>query len=240
MKNSEKVAIITGAKRGIGRAIAEKLAQESINLALCSLDPEGAEKLLEEIKEIYPDITVLYQNVDVTDESDVKDFIEQVIDEFGRIDILINNAGVVRTVTTEKMKEEDWDLVMDTNAKGPFLMMKHVIPHMKRNKQGHIINITSIMAKMGMRGFGAYCASKFALMGLALSTKEELRKDNIQLTLITPGAVDTDIWEHIDGTFDHSQMVTPEEIAKSVVFAIKHSESCTVDEIQVTPKMGRV
>jgi len=240
MKKCEKVAIITGAKRGIGRAIAENLARESVNLALCSLDPEGAESIIEEIKEINPDITVLYQNVDVTDESDIIDFINKVVDEFGKIDLLINNAGVVRTITTEKMQEDDWDIVMDTNAKGPFLMMKHVIPHMKMNHQGHIINITSIMAKIGMRGFGAYCASKFALLGLSLSTKEELRKDNIQLTLITPGAVDTDLWEYIDGEFDHSKMVTADEIAKTVVFAINNSRNCTVDEIQVTPKMGRV
>ncbi|MGD9580208.1 MAG: SDR family oxidoreductase [Vampirovibrionia bacterium] len=240
MKNNAKVVIVTGAKRGIGKAISKTFARESFNLALCSLDPDGVKSVLEEINAENKDITVLYQNLDVSDESDVKDFIAAVIDEFGKIDVLINNAGVVRTGSVEKMSEDDWDLVLDTNTKGPFLMMKHVIPHMKNNKSGHIINVTSIASKSGLRGFGAYCSSKFALLGLSLSVKEELRKDNIQLTIVSPGAVDTDIWEYIEGDFDHTKMVTSEDIANAVLFAVKNSNSCTVDEIQVTPKLGKV
>lgn len=233
-----KVAIITGAKRGIGKAITLKLAQEGLNLALCSLNSEGSEELVSEVKTLNNNTKVLYRSVDLKNAAEVKAFIADVNKQFGKIDIIVNNAGVVRVGPVIKTEESDWDLVMDTNLKAPFLVIKEVLPFMKTNGNGHIVNITSLAGKEALPCLGAYCASKFGLIGFSLALKEELRRDNIQLSLVQPGAVTTDIWNDIPGEFDHSKMATPEDIANSVLFVLKNADSCTIDEIVVMPKSG--
>ncbi|MEW5818781.1 MAG: SDR family oxidoreductase [Cyanobacteriota bacterium] len=235
-----KVAIVTGAKRGIGKEIAKQLALNGADLALCSLNTDGVESVIEEIQSINNSIKIIYNQVDIRDSVQVSSFIEKVVNQFSKIDILINNAGIVRSGSIISTSETDWNLVIDTNLKGVYLLMNRVIPEMKKNALGHIINISSICGKTAFPYLGAYTASKFGLIGLSLSVKEELRKENIHLSIIHPGAVDTDIWGSIPGDYNHSLMVRPDEIAKGVLFILQNSENCTVDELQITPKPGMV
>lgn len=240
MDIKNKVAIITGAKRGIGYAIAKSLAKEGVNLAICSLDETNLAKVAKELQTLNNQIKVIFKKVDVRNIEEINDFVDAIIKEWGHIDILINNAGVARAAFLVDADCTDWDLTMDTNVKGPFLLMKQVIPLMKTNGGGHIINICSIAGKRVLPAMSIYCASKFALRGLSLTIKEEVRKDNISVTIIDPGAVDTDIWKDLPGDYDHSKMVQPEDIASGVLFALKNADTCVVDEIQICPKAGKI
>lgn len=235
MEIKDKVAIITGAKRGIGKAIALKMAQENVNLALITKHKEGLKDTLDEIKTINPDIQIISKVLDVSDSKEVESFVKKVAKNIGKIDILINNAGITRPNSITKMPEEDWDLVINTNLKGPFLMMKYVIPYMIKNKWGYIININSTMAKQVYPYVPAYCASKFGLDGLSQSVKEEVRKYNIQMTNIFPGAVNTDMWNDITKETDRSRFLCPDIIASAVITALKNSDNSTIDELIINP-----
>lgn len=230
-----KVAIITGAKRGIGKAIAIKLAKEGVNLALITKNKKGFEETIKELQTINPDIKIMFKTMDVSDSKKVESFTKKVAKEIGRIDILINNAGITRPNSIMKIAEKDWDLVINTNLKGPFLMMKYVIPQMIKNKWGYIVNINSTMAKQVYPYAPAYCASKFGLDGLSQSVKEEVRKYNIQITNIFPGAVNTDMWDDITKETDRSRFLCPDMVASSAIMAIKNSDSCTIDELIINP-----
>jgi 3-oxoacyl-[acyl-carrier protein] reductase len=236
MNLKNKVAIITGGKRGIGKAIAFQLAAKGVNLAICSKSREGLEMLEQELNTVKTDIKVICHAVDICKNSDVELFIQSIYENFGQIDILINNAAVIRPGMLHETTEKTWYEVMDTNLKGPFLVMKNVIPIMKKQRSGHILNICSVLAKEGFANFSLHCAAKFGLRGLSLSVREELKKDNIIVSIVNPGTVSTDMWMDIDGEHDHSKMVKPEEIANAVLFALSNSDKCVIDELDVTPK----
>lgn len=231
-----KTAIITGGKKGIGLAISKKLAEEGVNLAICSLNKTGLSEITEQLQNLNPEIKVLSVPVDVRQEKDIKEFVEKVQLEFKHIDILINNAGIAPSSSIAKSTETLWNEIIDTNLKGPYLFMKEVIPLMKDQGGGHIINIGSILSKIPMPGTGIYVASKFGLRGLSLSVKEEVRKYNIKVSLIYPGAVDTEIWNRINGKYDHNKMMKPDDIAITVLTALKLSNTTTIDELLITPQ----
>ncbi|MDJ0597295.1 MAG: SDR family oxidoreductase [Crocosphaera sp.] len=232
-----KVAIVTGGKRGIGKAISKKLLKEGVKLAICSKNGEGLDLLEKELKMVtdnYP----LCRIVDIRKGAAVSSFIQEVYRSFGKIDILINNAATIRTGLIEDMTEEDWELLIDTNLKGPFLTMKYVIPYMKENSSGSIVNICSGLSKTGYPNFSIHCASKFGLRGMSLAVKEELRKDNIRIMILNPSSVDTDIWNYIGGDYNRKKMVSSDEVAASVLFMLKNSTNCTIDELDIAPGKG--
>ncbi|NEP59523.1 MAG: SDR family oxidoreductase [Symploca sp. SIO2G7] len=232
-----KVAIVTGGKRGIGKAISKILLKEGVNLAMCSKNEEDLDLLEKELK-IVANNSPLCRAVDIRNGIAVSSFIQEVYRSFGKIDILINNAATIRSGLLEEMTEEDWELLIDTNLKGSFLTMKYVIPYMKQNSSGSILNICSGLSKKAYPNFSIHCASKFGLRGMSLAVKEELRKYNIQVMILNPSSVDTDIWNYIEGDYNHRKMVSSDEVADSVLFMLKNSTNCTIDELDIAPRQG--
>ena len=208
MKLEGKVAIVTGGGRGIGRGIALALAREGADIAVVETDtldspfnqygtkevkgyPE-AQKVVKEIQALGRRAIAI--RADVSKWEQVQAMVKRTIDELGRIDILVNNAGVINVSNVENMEEEAWDLVMDVNVKGIFLGCKAVIPYMKRQGGGKIINVASIAGKNGFAGLAHYCASKFAVVGFTNALAKELAQDNITVNAICPGIVKTAMW----------------------------------------------
>ncbi len=186
---SGKVAIITGASRGMGRAIAEALAREGATVVVCSRTLEANKETAERIKaeggKAYP-----YQ-VDVADSDSVSALVKGVVDRFERIDILVNNAGVTADNLVVRLKEDDWDSVIDTNLKGTFNCIKAVARTMIKQRGGKIINMASVVAMVGNPGQANYCASKAGIIGLTKSVARELASRGITVNCVAPGLIKT-------------------------------------------------
>lgn len=236
MSLKDKVVIITGGKRGIGKAISILLAGEGAHLAICARNQEGLETLKEQLSFINKDVKVFCKAVDVRIPEEVSSFIDEVKQKFSRIDVLINNAAIINHGLLHETNNFNWDIVIETNLKGPFLCMKHVIPYMKEQQSGHILNIGSILAKKGCTNLSLYCATKFGLRGMSLSAREELRADNIRVSIINPGCVDTEMWEQIPVKHDFEFMIKPDDVAQSVLYILKNTNKCTIDELDITSK----
>lgn len=236
MSINRKVAVVTGASRGIGKAIAESFAKEGIHLCLCARHHEPLTTVSLDLQKKYPEITIITQAFDIRNEPDISSFIEKVFEKFGKVDYLINNAGITRPNLLENTPKADLDLVIDTNVKGPFLMIKHVLPKMKELNTGHIINISSVAGLSGYPIATVYCASKFALEGMTAALKEELSTHDIHLTNIRPGPVSTDMWKDIPKDIDLERITQPEEVASAVLFALKNAKNCMIENLVITPR----
>ena len=188
-----KVAIVTGASRGIGRSIALSLAAEGARIVAVDMVPEGVEALAAEIKAMAGEAIAVQGNVTVA--ADAERMIDTAVAAFGRVDILVNNAGITRDALLLRMKDEDWDAVLSVNLKGAFLCSRAAAKVMSKQRYGRIINIASIVGQMGNAGQANYCASKAGLMGLTKSNARELAKRNVTVNAVAPGFIATDMTE---------------------------------------------
>ena len=177
-------------------------------------------------------------SVDISVEEEVKRFISSVVEKKGRVDVLINNAGVVYTGPVEETDTEQWDEMMAVNARGTFLMVKHSLPLMTGGS--HIVNIGSNASKKGFPGWAAYCASKFAVLGFTNSLREELRDRGIKVSAVLPGPTKTDIWNSLGGEWDGTKMMSPEITAKTVLSVINQPLEANIDEIDIVPSTGNL
>ena len=184
-----KVALVTGGSRGIGRAVAEKLSALGAEIAIFYA---GNESAASDCVGAIPTKAKAYK-VDVSDFEAVKAAVAQVKADFGRIDVLVNNAGIARDGLLLTMKETDYDLVLDTNLKGAFNLIRHVSPLMLRQRAGKIINISSVIGLMGNAGQVNYAASKAGLVGLTKSAARELAARGITVNAVAPGFIETDM-----------------------------------------------
>ncbi len=184
----DKVALVTGAARGIGRAIAEELSSRGCKLVISDIDEAGARGTASALE-----TEALAIKADVSDSSQVEKLIETAIERFGRIDILVNNAGITRDNLLVRMSEDEWDLVMKINLKGAFLCTKQVVRGMMRQRSGKIINIASVVGVMGNAGQANYAASKAGLIGLTKSVAREVAARNIQVNAVAPGYIATEM-----------------------------------------------
>ncbi|WP_277584133.1 3-oxoacyl-[acyl-carrier-protein] reductase [Psychrobacillus antarcticus] len=220
-----KSAIVTGASRGIGREIALYLAKEGAKVAVnYSGSKDRAETVVEEIKAIGGEAFAIQANVDKAD--DVQNLISTTLEQFGSVDILVNNAGITRDNLLMRMKETEWDDVLNTNLKGVFLCTKAVTRQMMKQRSGRIINITSIVGVSGNAGQANYVAAKAGVIGLTKSSAKELASRNITVNSIAPGFITTDMTDALPEDIK-SQMLSqiplakfgnPEDIAKAVAF----------------------
>ncbi|MEI4768609.1 3-oxoacyl-[acyl-carrier-protein] reductase [Psychrobacillus sp. FJAT-51614] len=220
-----KSAIVTGASRGIGKDIALYLAKEGAKVAVnYSGSKEKAEAVVEEIKSFGGEAFTIQANVDQAE--DVQNLISATLENFGSIDILINNAGITRDNLLMRMKEQEWDDVLDTNLKGVFLCTKAVTRQMMKQRKGRIINITSIVGVSGNPGQANYVAAKAGVIGLTKSTALELASRNITVNSVAPGFITTDMTDALPEEVK-TQMLSQiplakfgntEDIAKAVAF----------------------
>jgi NAD(P)-dependent dehydrogenase (short-subunit alcohol dehydrogenase family) len=213
----DKVAIITGGGSGIGRGIARSLAKEGAKVVVCGRRESG----LSEVATVIADsggVAVAMQ-ADISLEADVLLLIDRVQQAFGRVDILVNNAGIGGGDFIQNHDVQDWDNVMAVNLRGPFLMTRSVLPLMRAQKSGHIINISSESGLEYYQGDGAYGVSKHALNALSEYTQRENQELGIRVDTICPGMVVTEMTESLTG-LDHSKCLYPEDIADLVVWLL--------------------
>lgn len=220
-----KIAVVTGASRGIGRAIALQLASEGANVVVnYSGNVEKANQVVEEIKKLGKNAIAVKANI--ADNEAVQNLMNKAIEEFGAIDILVNNAGITRDNLIMRMKEAEWDDVLNTNLKGVFLCTKAVTRQMMKQRSGRIINISSIVGVMGNAGQANYVAAKAGVIGLTKTTARELASRNILVNAIAPGFITTEMTDELPEEIKSAMLAQipvaklgqPENIAKAVVF----------------------
>jgi 3-oxoacyl-[acyl-carrier protein] reductase len=229
-----QVAVITGAGRGIGGAIAVKLANLGVTTVLCgrTLAPLQATAAAISKSGGQPDVAPC----DVTDLHSVETVAAHVDRSFGRLDILINNAGVAGAGgPLHAFPPESWDQVLNTNLRGVYYCIRAFAPMMIRARTGHIINISSLAGKNALPNGAAYAASKWGLNGLSYSVAEELRTHNIRVSVVCPGSVDTELSPHAGK--DKSKMLQPDDIAHAVVMLVTQSPQSFVSEILLRPTL---
>lgn len=187
----DKVAVVTGASRGIGKSISLALARQGAKIVAFDITLTGMEQLLAEIKALGSEGIAVEGNVTAT--ADTEKLVDQAVAAYGRIDILVNNAGITRDGLLMRMKDEDWDAVLTVNLKGAFLCTRAVSKVMTKQRCGRVINIASVVGQMGNAGQANYCASKAGLMGLTRSNARELAKRNITVNAVAPGFIVSDM-----------------------------------------------
>jgi len=224
MNYKNKVVVITGASSGIGEAAAIKFAKKNAKVVLVA---RRKEKLLQVQKEIsqYTDFTLVCQ-CDVSNKSQVKEMVDMVLDTFGRIDILVNNAGFVIYGKVSELTIEEIESQMETNYFGMIYCTKNFLPYMIEQGQGHIVNVASVGASLGVPGVASYCATKFAMLGFSEGLKHELSGTGVDVTVVSPIMVDTPLFDHPSfENFTRPTMITlsPETVANAVLKAANSS-----------------
>lgn len=186
-----QVALVTGASRGIGQAIAMKLAADGVFVVATATSESGAEATVAAI--VAAGGAAQAAQLDVTDSSAVEELFKKIMSEQERLDILVNNAGITKDGLIMRMKDSDWDSVIDTNLKGSFNCLREASKVMTKARYGRIINISSVVGEMGNPGQVNYCASKAGLFGLTKSAARELAKRNVTVNAVAPGFIETDM-----------------------------------------------
>jgi 3-oxoacyl-[acyl-carrier protein] reductase len=227
----EKVAIVTGASRGIGRAIAVKLASEGVLVAMTARSEAKLREIQHEIE--VGGGTAYAIAADLADPGSAQSIVSQTVAKFGRLDILINNAGMAMLSPLIDTAVEQWDRLMAVNARAPFLLCKEAIPYMKAAGGGTIIQIVSVIGVKGYINQGAYTASKHALMGMSKVLAQEVKPYNIRVHTILPGGVATDMLDQMRPDLQKSTLMAPEEIADIVLFLLTRRGNAVIDDIHV-------
>jgi 3-oxoacyl-[acyl-carrier protein] reductase len=228
MKN--KIAVITGGTKGIGRAIAERLLKEGAKVFVCARDKSNLKKSLEELSALG---RVEGEVCDVRSESQVRSMIEECVRVFGGVDILVNNAGVGVFKTVEETTPDEFEWVLQTNLFGTFYACHHAIPLMKE-RGGHIINISSLAGQNAHPKMSAYNASKFALNGFTEAMMQEVRQDNIKVTLICPGSVNTEFGDQ-KVSDEKAWQIQPEDIAEVVAELLNQKSNVISSKVEIRP-----
>lgn len=235
---SGKTAIITGASQGIGRAIAERLAGLGIHMVLSARSADKLRALAEHLQNAYPATQSRIVPCDVRDAAQVQRVVDETVQAFGRVDILINNAGIApREGLLQELSIADIDRTIDTNLKGALYFMRAVLPPMVEQQSGVIININSIAGKTAYPFWSVYDASKFGLHAVTRAVAEEQRPNGVKVAGIYPGAVNTALWDDVglEQGARREGMLDPEDIAEAVVYLLSQPTKTLIGDITLEP-----
>ncbi|MBK5194479.1 MAG: SDR family oxidoreductase [Proteiniphilum sp.] len=226
-----KTALVTGSSRGIGESIALRLSHLGINVVITGRDTKKLEVLKQKMQVIgtAPHMVV----ADISDPATPKKLLEETIQVFGRLDILINNAGYAVSKSLSETSSNEWDRMIAINARGPFLLCQESIPHLQKSECATIINISSVVGRLGYENQAAYAASKHALMGFSKVLAKEVQPLGIRVHTIAPGGVATDMVKIMRTDLDISNLISPEEITDIVAFLLKYRGNAMIDNIDV-------
>ncbi|MFZ2148820.1 MAG: SDR family oxidoreductase [Sedimentisphaerales bacterium] len=228
---ASKVAIVTGASRGIGRAVSVALAQEAATVILAARSIGKLQETADKVTEAGGKAEIVV--TELTEEESIKNLLKVTGERFSRLDILVNNAGVTHSAKLEQTTTEDWERCMQINARAPFILCREALGLLKKSQAGYIINIASVVGVKGYPLQSAYTSSKHALRGMTISLSEELKGSNIRVHLLCPGGVDTELVEKVRPDIKKDELMRPEEIAELVLYLVTHKGNAVIDELHI-------
>jgi NAD(P)-dependent dehydrogenase (short-subunit alcohol dehydrogenase family) len=226
-----KVAIVTGGSRGIGRAISIALAQEGATVVLAARSVPTLMEAAELVRQAGGKAESVV--TELTSEESIRNLVGVVKDKFGRLNILINNAGITHSAKFEETRTEDLDRCWAINARAPFILCREALPLLRRAEAAYIVNISSVVGVKGYPLQSAYTASKHAVRGMSISLAEELRGTSIRVHVICPGAVDTGMVGNVRPDIKKEDLIQPEEIAELVLYLVTQKGNAVVDELHI-------
>ncbi len=237
MKLTGRVALVTGAAQGIGKAVALLLARNGADIVVSDINLEKAEETANEIDSIGR--KALAVKVDVANWNDVERMVEVILEKFAKIDILVNNAGITRDKLILRMTEEDWDAVLNVNLKGTFHCTKAVVRHMAKQRSGKIVNIASVVGEMGNAGQANYSASKAGVIGLTKTIAREFAQRGININAIAPGYIETPMTEvlpekakeELKKLIPMERLGKPEDVAEAVLFFVSEESNYITGQV---------
>lgn len=235
-----KVAIITGASKGIGKATASAFAAAGAKVVLAARTRETLEQVARELSVggVSNADSILAVPTDVTDADAVQRLIERTLDVYQRVDILVNNAGIGHFGPVVDFAPDDWDTVLNSNLKAVYLCAKYTLPSMLAQDGGQIINVLSIAAKVAFEASAAYCAAKAGALALTKVLASEVRQQNVRVTAVLPGSVHTPFWDDVPQHPDFDQMLKPEHVADTIISICQQPPGMVTEEIVVMPPLG--
>ena len=231
-----KVAVVTGASKGIGKAIATSLAKAGAKVVLAARTKHAVQQVATELSKTGAD--ALATPTDVTDVDAVQNLFQSTLQTYQRLDILINNAGNGIFGPVVDFDTSDWDSVINANLNGVFLCTKYALPYFLEQGGGQIINVLSIAAKVAFPASSAYCAAKAGALALTKVVAEEVREHNIRVTAVLPGSVESTFWDDIPQHPDFDKMLKPEHVANAVLSVCNQPDGMVTEEIVVMPPLG--
>jgi NAD(P)-dependent dehydrogenase (short-subunit alcohol dehydrogenase family) len=231
-------AIVTGGSRGIGFAIAKAIAGAGGSVMITGLDASRIDQAVRKLGQSGGSARVDGAAVDVRDRAAVRKLVEETVRQFGGLDLLVNNAGVGAFADVASMTDDDWARVIDTNLTGVFFCTRAAIPAMKKSGGGWIINIASLAGRNYFPGGAAYCASKAGLIAFSESVMQEVRYDNIRVSVVMPGSVATE-FSHPSGSSDDSWKLSPDDVAEAVMDLVRHPGRSLPSKVEIRPAKPR-
>lgn len=231
-----RVALVTGSSRGIGKSIAMRLAQEGVRVVLTASSEERLENTAKEISDSGGTVSSVV--CDLSDREDVSRLASAAVDVYGGLDILINNAGIGLSKPFDETTDEEWDRCLATNAMAPFILCRECFPALVQSDRATIINVGSVVGIKGYEQQAAYCASKHALVGFTKVLAQEVQPHGIRVHCINPGGVDTDLISSMRPDLDRSGLMRPEEIAEIVAFLLINRGNTIIDDLHLRRVSG--
>lgn len=237
MDNSQRLVVVTGGSRGIGKAIIERFAMENFSIVTCSRNQEDLDALKAEIQKKY-DVTINTCKADLSKKEEVENFTKfiELIDQ--KVEVLVNNSGRFIPGLVHEEASGSLEQMIETNLYSAYYVSRAVIPQMKKEKRGHIFNICSVASIMAYPNGGSYSISKFAMYGMSKALREEMKAFGVRVTAVLPGAVLTSSWDGVD--LPEERFIQVEDVAETIYSAYSLSESSVIEDLIIRPQLGDI